>query len=148
MTTGRLTLIAAVAQNNVIGNNGAMPWNIPAERKLFKDITIGHPVIMGRKTFESIGKELPGRKNIVLSHTGTYSSIEKALQEIQGKDAFVIGGGHVYAQMMPIADEMRISHLKQAFSGDTLFPLIDPNTWQVTGKEEYPEFTHIRYIRI
>ena len=142
-----LILIAAVAHNNVIGSNGIIPWDIPEERIVFKNTTMGHPVIMGRKTFESIGKELPGRKNIILSKAGTYSSIKKALQEIGNADAFVIGGGHVYDQMMPIADEMRISHLKQAFSGDTLFPAIDPSIWQMAEKTDYPEFTHIRYIR-
>ena len=143
-----LILIAAVAKNNVIGRNGTIPWDIPEERALFKEATMSHAVIMGRKTFDSIGKELPGRKNIVLSHSGLYSSIEKALLVAEGKTCFVIGGAEVYDQMMPIADEMRISHLKQAFSGDTFFPAIDQTIWQEAEKTEYPEFTHIRYIRI
>ncbi len=157
MTRGEVILIAAVAKNNVIGSNGVIPWDIPEERALFRELTMGHAIIMGRKTFDSIGRELPGRKNIVLSRTGTYSSIEKALQEIDGKDAFVIGGAEVYAQMMPIADEMRISHLKQAFSGDTFFPHFalrasrgkpEEIVWRAVETTEFSQFTHIRYTRI
>lgn len=143
-----LTLIAAVAANNVIGNNGNIPWNIPEELQLFKQITMGHPVIMGRKTFESIGHELPGRQNIVLSHSGEYNSIAKALQEVSGKDAFVIGGGSVYAQMMSLVDEMRISHIKASYPGDVLFPKIDQKVWNIAETNDYPLFTHIRYTRI
>ena len=143
-----LTIIAAVAANNVIGNHGRTPWKIPEEMQLFKTLTMGYPVIMGRKTFESIGRELPGRENIVLSHTGAYDSMEKALQKIGGKDAFVIGGASVYAQMMPLVGEMRISHLKSAFQGDVSFPAIDPKTWKIAEKQDYPLFTHIRYTRV
>ncbi len=143
-----LILIAAVAKNNIIGKNGAIPWDIPEERNLFKRLTMGNPIIMGRKTFESIGHSLPGRKNIILSRSGIYQTIESALLAAEGKPCFVIGGGQVYDQMMPIADEMRISHLNQAFSGDTLFPPIDPAIWKEAEKIKYPEFTHIRYIRI
>lgn len=143
-----LTLIAAVSANNVIGNNGAIPWNIPQELQLFKRITTGHPVIMGRNTFESIGHELPGRQNIVLSHNGPYSSIKKAVQEIGGKDAFVIGGASVYAQMMPLCSEMRISHIKASYKGDTYFPAIDSSVWNIAEQTDFPFFTHIRYTRI
>ncbi len=156
-----LTLIAAVAANNIIGSNNKIPWKIPEEMQLFKTLTMGHPIIMGRKTFDSIGRELPGRQNIVLSHAPHpsplpirgegiiwYTSIEKALQEISGKDAFVIGGASVYAQMMPIVDEMRISHLKASYPGDVLFPEIDQKIWSIAETSDYPLFTHIRYIRI
>lgn len=143
-----LTIIAAVAANNTIGNNGKIPWKIPEEMKLFKQYTIGYPVIMGRKTFESIGHELPERQNIVLSHAGPYNSIKKALQEIGGKDAFVIGGASIYAQTMPLVDEMRISHIKASYQGDVMFPVIDPAVWKITAEHDYPLFTHTRYIRI
>lgn len=143
-----LTIIAAVAANNVIGNKGKIPWHIPEEIQLFKSLTMGHPIIMGRITHESIGRNLPGRENIVLSHTGTYTSIEKTLKKVSGKDAFVIGGASVYAQMMPMADEMRISHLKSAYDGDVFFPIIDPTVWMIAEKQDFPFFTHIRYTRI
>ncbi|OGY31129.1 MAG: hypothetical protein A3C02_01005 [Candidatus Andersenbacteria bacterium RIFCSPHIGHO2_02_FULL_45_11] len=156
-----LTIIAAVAANNVIGNNGKTPWNIPEEIQLFKTLTMGHPVIMGRTTFESIGKPLPGRTTIVLSHTPHpnplpirgegiiwHNSIKKALEATGGKDAFVIGGASVYAQMMSVADEVRISHVKASHPGDALFPTIDPTIWEIAETHDYPLFTHIRYIRI
>jgi len=103
---------------------------------------------MGRITHESIGHDLPGRQNIVLSHTGPYNSIEKVLEEVRGKDAFVVGGGQVYAQMMPMTDEMRISHLKSAYDGDVFFPKINPTVWKIAEKQDYSLFTHIRYIRV
>ncbi len=156
-----LTIIAAVAANNVIGNNEKTPWNIPEETQLFKTLTMGHPVIMGRKTFESIGHELPGRQNIMLSHTPHpnplpirgegiiwRTSIEQALEATGGKDAFVIGGASVYAQMMSIVDEMRISHLKASYPGDVMFPEIDHSIWKISKQQDSPLFTHIEYTRI
>lgn len=142
-----LTIIAAVAQNNVIGNNGTLPWNIPDEMELFKQATMGNAVIMGRKTFDSIGRPLVGRENVVLSHAGSINSIEKALEQTKGKRTFVIGGASVYAQMMPLAQEMRISHLHKAFEGDCYFPEIDKNIWQITEQQEFPDFIHITYTR-
>ncbi|MEK7499725.1 MAG: dihydrofolate reductase [Patescibacteria group bacterium] len=149
-TRGRnsLTIIVAVAKNNVIGSNGIIPWNIPEEMALFKSITMGHPVIVGRKTFDSIGHELPGRENIVLSKSGEINCIEKALEQTKEKQAFVIGGASVYAQMMPFVDQMRISHLKKAYEGDALFPKIDRNIWRITKQQEFSDFIHSTYTRI
>lgn len=153
-----LTLIAAVAKNNVIGDQGTTPWNIPEEMGLFKRTTMGSVVIVGRKTYEDIGHPLPGRRTIVLSRTmssvsspelAVCSSIPEALEAVQeAKRVFVIGGEQIYAQMMPFADELRISHLKKAYEGDSFFPDIDTTLWKIVEKQEFPDFTHSRYKRI
>ncbi len=153
-----LILIAAVAKNNVIGNNGKTPWHIPEEMSLFKQETMGHPIIMGRKTYDSIGRLLPGRRTIVLSHTlapvsspelAIFNSIQEAIQEVaRVKTAFVIGGQQIYAQMMPFADELSISHLTKAYEGDSWFPQIDTKIWKESETKEFPLFTHRRYTRI
>jgi dihydrofolate reductase len=156
-----ITLIAAVAKNGVIGTDNKTPWDIPEEMELFKEITSGHAIIVGRKTFESIGHTLPGRRMFVLSHvrqgydgqarTGGgdivfCSSIEDALEKTKKeRTIFVIGGGEVYAEFMPLADEMRISHLHQKYSGDIFFPKIDDTIWKEISRTEYKLFTHIHY---
>lgn len=152
-----ITLIAAVAKNGVIGNNNKTPWQIPEELALFKEITMGHTVIMGQKTYESIGHALPGRQMFVLTHSPQptpspdlvfCSSIQDALNKTKSeRSVFVAGGGSVYAQMMPLADELRISHINQEYPGDVLFPEIHPNTWKESSRTEYELFTHIHYIR-
>ncbi|MEO6077852.1 MAG: dihydrofolate reductase [Candidatus Andersenbacteria bacterium] len=165
-----ITLIAAVAKNGVIGTDNKTPWNIPEEMELFKNITSGHAIIVGRKTFESIGHALPGRRMYVLTRNPLPSPCLPARQAppIQGeggdivfcssiKDAlektkkertiFVIGGSEVYAEFMPLADEMRISHLYQEYSGDIFFPKIDNTIWQEISRTEYKLFTHIHYTR-
>jgi dihydrofolate reductase len=153
-----LVLVAAVAKNNVIGKNGKTPWHISEEMTLFKAATMGSPVIVGRKTYEDIGHPLPGRRTIVLSHTLPIlsspeliicHSIPQAIQEVQSaKTAFVIGGQQIYAQMMPFADELLISHLQEAYEGDSWFPEIDTNLWKEVERQEFPRFTHSRYQRI
>ncbi len=173
-----LTIIAAVAANNVIGNSGTIPWDIPEELALFKQITMGHIIIMGRKTFESIGRELPGRKMFVLSHSPHasttlsvnpnpclpdrqalpvrgegnvtfYTSIQDALDMAKHEQkAFVIGGASVYDQMMSLIDDMHISHIKTSYPGDVSFPAIDPTIWNIAEEHDYPLFTHIRYTRV
>lgn len=153
-----LILLAAVANNNVIGNTGKTPWHIPEEMKLFKTVTMGHTVLMGRKTYESIGHPLPGRTMIILSRTLRPSasrnliicpSIPQALSYLQeGKTAFVIGGGEIYAQMMPLTYQMKISHLKEAYEGDCFFPPIDPTVWKIAEEKEFPTFIHSTYVRI
>lgn len=168
-----LILIAAVANNNIIGNDGKIPWNIPEEMALFTSITMGHPVIVGRKTFESIGHVLPGREMFVLSHSRSLppnwgeggdggkldeeknpdvtlcSSPQDALDKTKKeRTVFVIGGSDVYAQMMPFVDEMRISHLKKAFAGDCYFPEIHKHIWQVAKQQEFQDFIHTTYTRI
>src|SRR3989344_7091005 len=131
-----ILIIAAVAQNNVIGFKNRIPWHIPEDFKHFKDTTMGHPVLMGKNTFESImatlGKPLPGRTNLVLSQEDMevpegvhlYHSLDQAFSEWRNKDLFVIGGASVYTQAMPHADTLYITHIAQPPEGDTSFPEI------------------------
>lgn len=148
-----ISIIAAVAENGVIGNDGAMPWRLSTDLRRFKALTLGKPVVMGRRTFESIGKPLAGRANIVVSRRGDYAhegvtvaaSLESALAEARhaareaGLDeVFIIGGGELYAAAMPHADRLHITHVAARPSGDTVFPAIDPAIWTRVSAEDVP----------
>lgn len=135
MNQPRVSIIAAVAaKDRGIGKRGGMPWYIPAELKRFKEITMGHPIIMGRKTHESIGKSLPGRTNIVVTRDPNYqatqgsivvSSLEEALKVAKEKDReeiFVIGGGQIYEQAMALADRLYLTLVEGNFDSDVFFP--------------------------
>ncbi len=154
-----LSLIAAVAKNGVIGGGNTLVWDLPEDMKHFRDTTRGHTVIMGRKTYESIGKPLPNRRNIVVTRDPTYSiegievvnSLEEALRLAsleQGREfeenqdeveVFVIGGGEIYKQAIDKANKLYITEVHQDFEGDTLFPTIDKNIWQETSREDHLE---------
>jgi glycine hydroxymethyltransferase len=145
-----LSIIVAMDPNRVIGNQGRLPWNLPEDLQHFKQATQEKTVIMGRKTFQSIGRPLPNRVNIVMSSTlqpqegvvvckSMVEALEKAKQ--QGKDIFVIGGSRVYEAALPLADQLIISHVKQSYEGDTLFPKFDASAWKLVQEQEYPEFT-------
>jgi dihydrofolate reductase len=136
-----ISLIAAVSENNVIGNNGKIPWHLPADFAYFKKTTWGHHVVMGQTTFESIGKPLPGRTNIILSFDKDYKapgckvvdSLDKSFQIAASsgeEELFVIGGASVYAQTIEMADKLYITKVHHKFSGDTHFPTIDPKKWK------------------
>lgn len=137
----RISLIAAVAENNVIGAGGKIPWHLPADFKHFKELTMGHPVIMGRKTFESIGKPLSGRTNIVLSSPDASfapkgcrvaSSLEEAFRLAENTDeAFVIGGGVVYAVALPLANRVYLTRVHAKVDGDTFFPKLPETEWRL-----------------
>ena len=142
----RLSLVAAVARNGIIGANQAMPWRLSTDLQRFKRLTLGKPVIMGRRTFESIGKPLAARPNIVVTgnrgmrHEGVTfaSSIDAAVAAamVSGSDeAMVIGGGMVYAEMIDRADRLYITHVEAAPPGDTRFPPIDPAIWKSISSE-------------
>ena len=142
-----ISLIVAAARNGVIGAQGKLPWHLPADLKRFKQLTLGHPILMGRKTFESIGKLLPGRTNILLTRQEDFqapgcraaASLEEALK-LCGNDPeiFVIGGASVYSQALPFADRIYLTQIHHDFQGDTrLFP-IDPAAWQETSREDFP----------
>lgn len=146
-----MSMISAVAENGVIGASNAMPWHLPGDFAFFKRITMGKPLIMGRKTFESIGKPLPGRTNIVVSSNPGYrpegvlvatspdEALELALSVAagQGADEVMIGGGGVlYQALMDRADRLYITHVALSPPGDTLFPAIDPAIWQVADTPE------------
>jgi dihydrofolate reductase len=141
-----IALIAAVAENGVIGADGQIPWRLPSDFAHFKRTTLGKPVVMGRKTFESIGKPLPGRANLVVTTREDYrpegvevcSSLDAALAragEIASRDGvdevMVIGGGEVYRATIGIADRLYITHVAVSAEGDAHFPQIDPAVWEV-----------------
>jgi len=123
--------IVAMTRNRVIGNKNKIPWHLPGEQKWFKEATIGHPVLMGRKTFESIGRPLPGRHNIVVTRSGEIEGVEivrdlttfnPALYEANGRDLFVIGGSEIYRALLPKCDVIYVTMVKQEYEGDTYFP--------------------------
>lgn len=152
-----LTIIAAISKNNVIGKYGEIPWYIPEDIKRFKDITFNHPVIMGRKTYESLSekfKPLPGRKNIVLSNTlneqsGIYlaRNIEQAISFTDNKDSFIIGGGEIYKKFLPFSNKLEITRVNQNVFGDILFPEINFSEWDLINREDRGFYSFLTYLR-
>ena len=154
-------IIVAVAENNVIGRtDGTMPWHSKEDFKHFKETTFGFPVIMGRKTFESLGKPLKGRLNIILTQRQNLDydfenvlilhSLNEAYEYCEQnyyEKIFVIGGGQVYKQAMEMIDEMIISFMKFKAEGDVFFPEIDENVWEVKSRDERTGFEIVTYIR-
>ena len=143
-----ITLIAAVARNRVIGAGNALPWRLPEDLKRFKSLTLGHPIIMGRKTWQSLGRPLPGRTNIVVSRSAEFAapggnvvgSLEAsvALAASTGTDeAFVIGGAEIYRLALPIAHRLQLTEIDREFAGDAHFPAFDPAQWRETARESH-----------
>ncbi len=141
----KISLIVAMAANRAIGLNNKMPWHLSADLKKFKKITMGSPILMGRKTYESIGRPLPGRDNIIISRNSAYqqpgcivfNNIEKALASCQQHDeVFVIGGAAFYKPMLPIADKLYLTEIHKIFKADTYFPVINRDEWRETAREE------------
>lgn len=143
----RISLIAAVAENGVIGREGGLPWRIPEDLKFFKATTLGKPVIMGRKTYQSIGKPLPGRLNIVLTRDRAWHAagvsvtheLDAALRLAKNSgadEAMIIGGAAVYEAALPVAERIYLTQVHREFDGDTMFPLIDPQQWVETGRRD------------
>lgn len=138
-----IALIAALARNRAIGLAGRMPWHLPDDLKRFKQLTLGHAIIMGRKTFESIGRPLPGRTNLIVSRQLTtppagcemHSSLEQALASPAASgEVFVIGGGEIYALTLPMAQRMYLTHINAEFPGDTFFPPFEASQWRETAR--------------
>jgi dihydrofolate reductase len=134
----RLSAIVAMSENRVIGNDNRLPWHLPADLQHFKLVTLGKPIIMGRKTFESIGRPLPGRQNIIVTRDVDFlapgcvvvHSIEAAISAASDQEeAFVIGGALLYEQMLPLVQCLYLTVIHQAFEGDTFFPVIDMSEW-------------------
>lgn len=158
-----LTIIVAIAENNVIGKDNKLLWHIPEDLKRFKRITTGHTIIMGRKTFESIGKVLPNRKNVVLSNRYIEPEqnlyIVKNVEELQKyinspEECFVIGGETIYNLLLPYTGKMYITKIYNKFEGDTYFPNIEEQEWKKieskrgTKNDENPfDYEYITYIR-
>lgn len=142
----RISLIVAVAENGVIGRDGDLPWRIPADLRFFKETTMGKPIVMGRKTFESIGRALPGRTNIVISRDSSFAAddivvvgdLEAALV-VAGDvpEVMVIGGAQVYALALPRADRIYLTEVHAAPVGDVGFPELDPGVWRETSRTEH-----------
>lgn len=151
-----ICIIAAIAKNGVIGKDGVLPWNIPQELYLFRRLTRTHPVIMGRRTFESLQGPLPDRMNIVVSNSTppqdnvtVCSSVDEAIAEGLRYDTkvFIIGGASVYSDALVRADVMYISYLKSAFSGDAYFPHFRTSEFTIEEEKEYDDFTLVKYVR-
>ncbi len=139
-----LSMIVATANNNVIGKDNNMPWHLPADLAYFKKITLGKPIVMGRKTYESIGRPLPGRRNIVISRDQNYSSegidtvgsVEQALALVDNvEEVMVIGGGAIYKHCLPAASRLYITHINATIEGDTYFPDHNDGNWQKVSSE-------------
>jgi len=157
----KIIIISAIAQNGVIGkSSGEMPWHEKAEFQHFKETTFGFPVIMGRKTFETLGKPLKGRENIVVTRNDNFKidfegtklchSLQEAIEYCRTKNsekAFIIGGGQIYNQAILFADKMILSFMKFEAEGDVKFPEINYNDWQVDSKEDREKFEIKRFVR-
>jgi dihydrofolate reductase len=158
----RLALVAAVARNGVIGANGRMPWHLPAELRHFRKLTIGHRVIMGRKTWESLGRPLPGRENVIVSRNAALlapgcklaSSLAAALRGCTLPDPmFCIGGAELYRMALPLADEIRLTEIDADFPGDTVMPPISRTEWREAAREPVMDaatgiqYAFVHYVR-
>ncbi len=133
-------------RNRLIGNKNQLPWHLPADLAHFKRVTMGKPVIMGRKTFESIGRPLPGRTNIVLTRSADFQaegvmiarSLGQALEYAAAEDeVMIIGGSSIYELALPQADRLYLTHVENAYEGDAWFPDVDPGQWRVIASEEH-----------
>ncbi len=140
-----ISLVVAVAENNVIGKNNQLIWHLPADLKHFKKLTTGHTVFMGRKTHDSIGKPLPNRRNIVISRSvdqiegcEVAVSLEDALKLTSAEnEVFIIGGAEIYKLALPLANRIYLTQIHQSFDGDTFFPELDLQQWRETQREDF-----------
>ncbi|MDP2365335.1 MAG: dihydrofolate reductase [Ignavibacteria bacterium] len=156
-----ISLIVAIAQNGVIGkSNGEMSWHVKEEFQHFKNTTLGFPIIMGRKTFETLGKPLKGRLNVIVSRNKSYqssfdgvvikSSFEEAMEyckSLNPEKIFIIGGGEIYKQAISLVDEMIISFMKFEAEGEVKFPLINSDDWNIEKIKDHELFEIFRYLR-
>jgi dihydrofolate reductase len=148
----QLTLIAAVAENGVIGRGGQLPWHLSADLRRFKRLTMGHAILMGRRTWESIGRPLPGRTSIVISRQADYqpghdgvlvaTNLDEALSQARkfasdSDEAFIIGGARIYEMSSPRADRLLVTRVHASVEGDTLFPQVDWTQWRLASEERH-----------
>lgn len=150
----RLSIIVAMARNRVIGAAGAIPWRLPNELRLFKKVTMGHHIVMGRKTYESIGRLLPGRTTVIVTRQTGYRvpgaliahSLDAAIAACQGDDeVFVIGGGELYRAALPLADRIYLTTIDAEPAGDTYMPEFDPADWRESSAECFRPNDQHRY---
>ncbi len=152
--TARIVHVVAVALNGVIGAAGDMPWHLPSDLRRFKRITMGKPIVMGRKTFQSIGRPLPGRPNLVVTRSKSFaqpgvqvmSSIEDALDmaqnlaaDLSAEEVCVIGGGEIYRQTLPRVSRIYLTRVMAELAGDTTYPELDETEWQEVAREHHTE---------
>lgn len=156
-----ISLIVALDENGLIGSENSMPWSIPEDLKLFKEITTDSIVIMGRKTFQSIGKPLPNRINFILTkdenffHKGVeiFNCPNNALnsaysiQKTSNKKIFIIGGGTIYEYFLPYISEFHFSYIKGKYFGNVFFPKVDLSNFHIANKLEFKDFTYVHYIK-
>ncbi len=149
-----ISLIAAMGKNRVIGKNNSLPWNLPADMKHFRELTTNKPVIMGRKTFESIGKPLPNRTNIVITRDQDYKaencivvrSADDALKAAENnEEVMVIGGSQIYKEFLPRANRMYLTLIEEDFDGDAFFPEYKVEEWEETAYEEHERDSKNQY---
>jgi len=149
-----VNLIAAMSLNRVIGKDNKIPWKIPGEQKLFQRITEGHSIVMGRKTFESIGHSLPGRTNIVLTHQKGYTlpgcivinHFSEAIEAADQKNIFIIGGEKIFELFLPYADYIYLSIIQKEFDGDAYFPEFSRDDFQILNEEHIEAVIPYRFI--
>jgi dihydrofolate reductase len=148
-----ISFVVAMDENRAIGKDNDLPWYLPNDLKYFKKVTMGKPIVMGRKTYESIGKPLPGRENIVLTRDGNYKaegitvvhSVDEVLQKEE--EICVIGGSEVFKLFLPVADRLYITEIHETFEADTYFPELNENEWKEVSREpgiidEKNKYTH------
>jgi len=150
-----ITIIAALSKNHVIGKDNQLIWKVPGDLKRFKELTTGNPILMGRKTYESIGKPLPNRTNIILSKNENlkidgclvYSDWRHVLPIFENQHLYVIGGEEIYRQLLPVTDRLELTIIDKEFEGDAYFPLINQDRWKEVSIEEKTcdEFNY-RYV--
>lgn len=158
-----ITLIAAIGNNNELGKNNDLIWHLPADLKRFKEITTGHYIIMGRNTYESIGKPLPNRISVIITRNKSYkaksciivNSLKEALAIVpKNQNAFIIGGAQIYNESINIVDSLDICEVHQSFDADVFFPVIDKNIWTEIKREKYLsddrhkyDYSFVKYIK-
>ena len=158
-----ISIIVAMDKNRVIGKNNQLPWHLPADLAHFKQVTMGKPIVMGRKTYHSIGKPLPGRRNIVISHQDLnivgveiFNSLENAIQNLlYEKEIMIIGGAMIFQQALAWADKIYLTVIEHDFVGDAFFPTWPKNEWQEISREQHRvdeknryDYSFIELVRI
>jgi len=141
-----ISIIVAMAKNGVIGHNNTLPWRLPADLKYFRDITMGHTIVMGRRNYEDIGKALPGRRNIVITRNKDFlasgceitHSIGEALDTVKGEaETFIIGGAEIYKSFLPLAGKLYVTRIDAEVEGNTTFPEYDSGQWLLESEEKH-----------
>ena len=154
MPSPLIRLVVAYTDNRVIGRDNGMPWHLPGDLAHFKRTTLGHPIIMGRKTWQSLGRALPGRRNLVVSRSPglpapgaeVWPSLQAAVAQCTDSEVIcIIGGAQIFAQALAQADEVVATEIHAHIEGDTYFPALEPAQWQETSREPQPEENGLRY---